>query len=376
MRIVQLVTTRQRRGAEVFASQLSDGLIGRGHEVKLVGLRPPPPDPLVPSLAEVEDVARGSGSRLSYGLVLELGRLIRRLQPDLVQANGSVTLKYAAITKRWSGGSWPLVYRNISMASYWIRRPGQRWWGRWLLRSVDHVAAVSELSGIDFGATYGLPGSRISTIPIGVEIPSDLHPARERARLTRLADIPDDSQVVIHVASFTPEKNHEWLIQAFGGITQRNPRSRLLLVGDGPLRPGVEAAVAAAGLDSRVRFLGTREDVPQLLTGSDLLVLPSRIEGISGVILEAAAQGIPTVATAVGGVPEAVKDGATGRLVAPGDMEGFVSAVGELLDDPAQRLAMGERARAFARERYAMDGIVGRFEQLYSEITARQPSRN
>jgi L-malate glycosyltransferase len=360
----------------VFASQLSDGLISRGHEVKLVGLLPPPADPLMPSLAEVEDVAGGSGSRLSYGLVLELGRLLRRLQPDLVQANGSVTLKYAALTKRWSRESWPLVYRNISMASYWIRRPGQRWWGRWLLRAVDHVAAVSERSRVDFGDTYRLPESRISTIPIGVEIPAVHHPARERARLTRLANVPDDSQIVIHVASFTPEKNHYWLIQAFGGLAKRNPRSRLLLVGDGPLRPGIEAAAAAAGLGARVRFLGTREDVPQLLAGSDLLVLPSLIEGISGVILEAAAQGIPTVATEVGGVPEAVKDGRTGRLVPPGDMGAFVSAVGELLDDPARRLAMGDRALAFVRGHYAMDGIVGRFEGLYSELAPQRPSRN
>jgi glycosyltransferase involved in cell wall biosynthesis len=372
MRIVQIVTRRQRRGAEVFACQLGDELSRRGHEVALVGLFPAGPDPLTPARGTVTDLDGASGP-LSLRLVRDVGALLRRFQPDLVQANGSVTLKYAAIAKRWSGGRWPLVYRNISIASYWARRRTQRLWGQWLMRSVEHVAAVSGESGVDFGKTYGVPESRITAIPIGVEIPAVSDRTLERERLTRLAGLPSDSRAVMHIGSFSPEKNHVWLLDAFRVIVDREPGARLVLVGDGALKALVESTIQELGLRDHVRLLGARSAAAALLAGADVFVLPSLIEGIPGVILEAAAQGVPTVATSVGSVDEAVLDGQTGKLVASGDKEGFVSAVVGLLHDSELRSRMGAAARQFAKERYDMAEIVSRFEALYERLSNGAP---
>ncbi len=368
MKILQLVTCRQRRGAEVFAAQLSDGLAGNGHEVILVGLYPPPSDALTPATARAHDLSGRPERRLSYGLISELRDLIRKTRPDVVQANGSATLKYASLAKMLSRGRWPLVYRNISIASHWLRYPTHRLWGRWLMRRVGHVAAVSNMSGEDFRRTYGVAESRISAIPIGVHIPAVPRIPELRVRLVELTGISRDSEILLHVGSFTPEKNHAWLIDAFSHLHEQRPSAHLLLVGDGPLRSRIESAVTRKGLHDEVHLLGTRADVPTLVGGADLLLLPSTIEGIPAVLLEAAAQGVPAVATAVGSISDAVQDGRTGVLVAPGNMPAFVSAVAELLGDPVRRRTMGAAAYTFVKEHYAIERIITRFEQLYGEL--------
>jgi glycosyltransferase involved in cell wall biosynthesis len=369
MRFLQLVTRRQHRGAEVFAAQLSDGLARNGHEVTLVGLYPPTSDELIPLAAGAHDLSGHPASRLSYRLVSELSALIQELRPDIVQANGSATLKYASLAKTLSRGRWPLVYRNIGIASHWLHYPGHRWWSRWLLRNVGHVAAVSQHSGEDFSRTFGVRASRISTIPVGVDIPPVPRLPELRERLIDLTGMPSDAEILMHVGSFTPEKNHAWLVESFARLCETRPRVHLVLVGAGALRPEVEAAVAARSLTERIHFLGTRSDVPQLVGGADLFVMSSTTEGISGVILEAAAQAIPTVSTDVGSISEAVKQGVTGLLVPSGDLDGFISAISGLLDDPARRRAMGDAAYAFVKEAFAMERVIGRFEQLYTELS-------
>ena len=189
MRILQLVARRQRRGAEVFAALLSDGLTIKGHEVELVGLYPPPCDELTPAVARTHDLSGRPDRRLSYALISELRNLIRKMCPDVVQANGSATLRYASLVKLLSRGRWALVYRNISFASHWVRSPAHRLWGRWLVRNVGHVAAVSSKSGEDFRRTYGVPQSRISVIPRGVQVPAAPRLPELRLRLVEVARI-------------------------------------------------------------------------------------------------------------------------------------------------------------------------------------------
>jgi glycosyltransferase involved in cell wall biosynthesis len=357
----------------VFAAQLSDALARSGHEVFFVGLFSPPVDALVPSAAIVEDLGGRPGRLPSYRLVIRLCGLVRRLRPDVVQANGSATLKYASLAKTISRRSWPLVYRNIGIASHWIRFPGQRWWNRWLLRKVGHVAAVSRHSGDDFRRVFGLAASHVSTIPIGVDVPATPRLPILRERLAALAGLPANAEAVIHVGSFTHEKNHAWLIRAFAQLRALRPSAHLVLVGDGPLRPTMQALVEMYGLREYVRFLGTRADVPDLVGGADILALSSTTEGIAGVILEAAAQAVPTVSTDVGSLSEAISDGLTGMLVPNGDMNAFVSAIAGLLADPARRRSMGDAAYAFVKKDFAIDQIAGRFERLYTDLADREP---
>jgi glycosyltransferase involved in cell wall biosynthesis len=371
LKILHLVTRRQHRGAEVFAAQLADALIQEGHHTRLVGLYEPPADPLVPLLAPARDLNGAADRQLSYTLVRRVAELIREFGPDVVQANGSATLKYAALAKVASGGRWPLVYRNISIASQWVRSPARRLFGQWLVSHVTHVAAVSFRSQEDFQRTYRVPPARITTIPIGVRLPPTPRLPELRERLLGLTRLPKDADLLLHVGSFSPEKNHIWMVDAFVGVLETRTAAHLLLVGDGPLRRGVESYVADRGLQQRVHFLGTRADVPTLIGGADLLLLPSTIEGIPGVVLEAAAQAVPTVATDVGSLAEAVEDGYSGVLVPAGDMQAFIAAVAGLLREPGKRRAMGEAANRLVKERYSMESVVSRFERLYQQLCDR-----
>jgi L-malate glycosyltransferase len=374
MKILQLVTKRQRRGAEVFAAQLADGLARLGHEVIFAALFPSASNDLVTDTAEVRDLTGRSGSRLSMRLIPELRRLIQLERPDLVQANGSATLKHVALTKLISRGSWHLVYRNIGIASDWLHYPGHRYWGRGLLAAVDHVAAVSEASLSDFRGTYRIPGSKISTIPIGVEVPASTDARRARAMLASLIGCADRDEIIAHVGSFTPEKNHLWLLEAFSEIAMRRPTARLVLIGEGPLRGRVETEVDRRGLGTRVHLLGSRDDAATLVGGADLFVLPSATEGIPGALLEASAQSVPVVATDVGSVREAMEGGRTGVLVEPGALDAFARAVIDLLASPARRQEMGAAGRTLVQERYDLDRIVARFEALYITLGAGRSS--
>lgn len=367
MKILHLVTRRQLRGAEVFAAQLADGLVRRGCPSVVLGLYPPGDPPLEPSEAEAEDLGpEPSGGPLSWRLVRTLADRITEHRPDVVQANGSDTLKYSVLARRICRGPQPaLVYRNISVASRWLRGPLHRAWNRWLVRRVDRVAAVSEDARRDFIATYGYPWERIVTLPIGVRIPGE--PGREEARriLEELTGLPTEVPCVIHVGSFTPEKNHAGLLAAFREVHRSVPEARLVLVGDGPLRSETLAAAEGLRASGSVHWLGARRDAADLLAGAELLALPSRIEGLPGVVLEAAARAVPSVATRVGSLAEAVVHGETGLLVPPDDDEAFARALGALLNDPARRRRLGDAARSHVQEHYDLDRVVDAFLDFY-----------
>lgn len=373
MRILQLITRRQLRGAEVFASQLADSLVTRGHLVGLAALYGPPGEPpLVAGRAEHLQLEHPLGSRLSPRLIRALAAHLRSWEPDVVQANGSDTLKYSILARRLSGRAVPIVYRNISMAGAWLRGPLHRAWNRWLAHQADRVAAVSPAAAEDYAAAHGLPQDRVTTIPIGTPVPESASRHAGRARLGALLGENLPELVLFNAASFTPEKDHQTLIDAFARVAQVHQDAILVLAGDGPLRPAITRRVARLGLNARVIFLGARRDLPELLREADLFVLSSRIEGLPGVLLEAAASGLPIVATDVGSVSDIVIEGRSGLMVSAGDPEALAEALLALLNDPTTRRAFGAAGRELVVSSYEMETIVDRFEALYYELIERK----
>ena len=367
MRIAQLVTRRQLRGAEVFAADLSSELVNRGHEVLFVGLGTAVEPGLAPKGTTQRDLRESDRRPLSFRKLWELRTLLQDYKPDLVQANGSETLKYSAVLKRLGWLRCPLVYRNISIASRWLHTPAHLVWMRWLLGAVDHVVSVSDESRVDFARTFHLRAPRLTTIPIAVRSADDCESANARGMLAAAAGISTSHQLVVHIGSFSPEKNHRWLLNSFARVVTQRPGTHLILIGDGSLLKKVKAQITGV-LDGRVHLLGARTDARVLVAGADVLVLPSLIEGIPGVLLEAGAAAVPVVATDVGGVREVVRDGVSGRLIPPGDTDAFVAAVISLLDDPQLRGRLGEAARRYVRDAYSMNSVVGAFERLYHTL--------
>ena len=224
-----------------------------------------------------------------------------------------------------------------------------------------HIVANSE-AALRRLRQEGVGAGRVSVIPNGIDLDAFRPTGRQESGFRN-----HDSALrrVVTVARFRPEKGLDTFIDAARLAVQRVPDLEFTLVGDGPLAGALEARVQSAGLSGRVRFLGLREDVADVLRDHDLFVLPSRSEAFPNAVLEAMATGLPIVATRVGGVPEMVEHGRSGILVPPGRPEEIAGAIVGLARRPSYARALGRRARADAEARYSFDRMVRQFEQLY-----------
>jgi glycosyltransferase involved in cell wall biosynthesis len=177
----------------------------------------------------------------------------------------------------------------------------------------------------------------------------------------------------LSVGRFEVAKDYPTMLRAFARVRAQQPDAVLLLVGRGSLQAETEALARELGLASTVRFLGVRSDVPAVMAAADGYVMSSAWEGMPMVLLEAAAAGLPIVATRVGGNQEVVIDGETGFLTPPRDSEGLASAMTRLSGlSEAQRHSLGERGREHIRIHYGLDRVADRWEELYREVLTRK----
>jgi sugar transferase (PEP-CTERM/EpsH1 system associated) len=203
--------------------------------------------------------------------------------------------------------------------------------------------------------------SRIRQLYSGVDV-HRFTPAAE-------ANLFDRSAFTIgNVGRLDPVKNQESLLQAFAALSGRFPNLRLAIVGEGPLRSSLEAAASALGVADRVSFTGARNDTPELMRTFDLFVLPSINEGISNTILEAMATGLPVVAARVGGNPELIADGITGRLYDQADPAALERALVPYLTDPAECREHGAAGRVRVMQNFSLDAMVQRYLDVYDEL--------
>lgn len=170
---------------------------------------------------------------------------------------------------------------------------------------------------------------------------------------------------VVAIGRLARQKRPDLVVHAVARLRERRADIEVLLVGDGPERPAVERLVTELGLGGQVQLLGNRDDVPELLATAESAVLASDYEGCPLSVLEAMAAGVPMVATRVGGVPELLADGITGRLVEPGQPDALAAAIGDLLDDSALRDSLGSEARRVARECFTRERMSAELAALY-----------
>ncbi|MEE3368086.1 MAG: glycosyltransferase [Planctomycetota bacterium] len=372
MKIVQIITRRELRGAEVVAADLCRSLTQRGHEVSLIGLFDPPnqddADTLSRDLPLVLDLGGPKRRGFRWDIFSKLRNHLKALNPDVVQANAFNALKFTALSRITTRATWPLVYRNVGLASQWVTRPGQKLWGRQLLKQVAKVISVSAASRRDFSTTYQIPKADIAVLNQGVVIPRPFPKATWRNRLTQLVDRPDASFLLVHVGNFSPEKNHLGLLQAFGVVVSSHPAAQLVLLGDGPMRQQVAAEATHLGLAANVHLPGAQAAAADLAGGADAMLISSHVEGIPGVLLEAYARNVPAISTDVGGIHEVIQNGHNGILVPPGDMLALGRETVALLEDHTRRHQLGEAAHRRVVETHDMETSVDQLEALYHEL--------
>lgn len=227
----------------------------------------------------------------------------------------------------------------------------------------DRVTAVSRYLRDETVRAFGCRGHDVEIIPNFVD---PLVYDRERWRPDLRATLPADHKVLMHVSNFRAVKRVRDVVRVFAQVRAKIPAT-LVMVGDGPDRTDAEEEARALGVERDTRFLGRIEHVAPLLASADLFLLPSETESFGLSALEALATGVPVVASAVGGVPEVVRDGETGILRHTGDVDGMAAAGIELLSSPRRWQEMSLAAAADARARFAMDAIVEQYQQLYRD---------
>ncbi len=306
---------------------------------------------------------------------LRLYRLFRRLRPAIVHSRNLGCLE--ALPPAWLAG----VPRRIHGEHGWdvfdpagASRKYQR------LRRVhgllvDRFVPLSEELERYLVDRVGIPPARITRIYNGVDT-ERFAPGSGRPDVLPPGFAAPGDLVIGTVGRMHGVKDQLNLAQAFtrlvGAVGRAADRLRLVMIGDGPLREACAAQLGAAGLADRCWLPGDRGDVPALMRAMSVFVLPSQAEGISNTVLEAMASGLPVVATAVGGNPELVIDGETGRLVPPGDPAALATALRGYLDDPTLGVRHGAAGRARARARFSLEGMLQRYGELYANALARR----
>ena len=242
----------------------------------------------------------------------------------------------------------------------------------------DAFIAVAASHGQFLTEFERFPADKVHVIRNGIDCDRFVPDTAARAEVRAELGVPGDTPLIGIVAALRPEKNHAMLVRVAQRLRDREPQAHWLIVGDGPERANIERLAAERNVSDRVHFLGTRYDTPRLLAASDLFTLCSLNEASPVSILEALSCRVPVVATAVGSIPESVREGETGRLVAPGDVPAMTDAIAELLRDPAAAKAMGAAGRRWVQRNASLEAMVRGYERLivsrYTARARRQPA--
>ena len=366
MKILHIVTKRQYRGAELFAAYLSNELMKLGHEVIFVGLYENENDVLKVKNADNRDLVSVKNGKFSFEIVKKIIKLVNEIKPDVIQCNGSDTLKYTVAASMFFGNI-PLVYRNISIISEWISSGPKKILYKKMFQRIAHVTSVGDEAMADFIKTYNYPIARTEVIRRGIPIKA-VNRLELYKDLRKNLGIHKKSKIAIHIGNFSPEKNHQFLLDIFKELKHEYPDIKLVCVGSGFLFEKTKEIAAQKGLSETVFFLGFRKDIPELLAASDCLVLCSKVEGVPGVVLEAGTQKIPSISTNVGGVSEVLKNGQTGFLIENFNKDEFKGKLIELMRNSELRKILGENAFNMISKGFDPEINAKKFENLYRNL--------
>lgn len=318
---------------------------------------------------DVEFVSLEKGPGHGFKLYPRLYRLFSDYKPAVVHTRNLAALE-AVVPARAAGvpvrihgeHGWDVSDPGGTRAKYRFLR-------RLYRPFVSHYVALSGHLADYLVHGVHVPEGRLTRICNGVDSARFHAAPSHRGLLEGSPFNASDLVVVGTVGRLQPVKDQITLVRAFAlslsVLGNAGANLRLSIAGDGPLRPDVEAEIVRAGLGARVWLAGTRRDVPNVMRGLDLFVLPSRAEGISNTILEAMATGLPVIATDVGGNAELVLPGETGALVPPMNPERMSDAIARYATDAGLRHTHGLAGRQRVEAEFSLDGMVERYASLY-----------
>jgi glycosyltransferase involved in cell wall biosynthesis len=371
VRILLLSTSMGMGGADQQVLILARAMQARGHEVSIVVLAP---------LGQMAEEAARDGIPIeslelrrdlgAFSRLRRLVRLVRERHPDILHSHMVHANLLASAIRRFA----PVPALIATIHSIKAGGPLRIAAYRLSSRAVDRFTIISRLAAEHYVAIGAIPARLVQVVPNAVDTVRFRKSETARVRLRSELGL-GDAFVWLAVGRFEEAKDNPTMIAAFARLAASHPDSLLLLVGKGSLQGEVERLVEQNGVQGRVRFLGVRRDVPEVMSAADAYVLSSAWEGMPVVLLEAAAVELPIVATRVGGVAEVVDDGSTGLLVPKRDSAALAGAMVRIENmSPADRAAMGKRGRALVEQRYGTERVMQMWEQLYLDRAASPPA--
>jgi len=314
--------------------------------------------------------------------IRELRRIVINEQPDLIQTThfeADVCGRLAAV-----GTGVPVLTSVVNTPYDPVRLedPKVPAWKlravRWLdpvtaRRFTSHFHAISQAVQAAVVARMGVPPNRVTVIERGrngerLGVPS----AARRRGARRALGLGRDDEVILNVGRREFQKGQSSLLEAFDALADERPARVLLIAGrEGAAAGALDAKRASSPHRDRIRFLGHRTDVPDLLAAADLFAFPSLYEGLGCSVIEAMALGLPVVASDIPALREVIEDRGSGFLVPRGAVEELVAAMRKLFDDRSLRTSMGDRGRSIFAERYRLERSAARMIDLYRSLARK-----
>ena len=355
-RVLHLSTERGFRGGERQVALLVSGLAA-GNLTQVVAA--PAGARLTQAVRQPNVTVRTLAERAYHPLnLVRLVRTVQKLGPaTIVHTHTSPALTLASLVCRWTPDARILHTRRVAFP---LRRTAK------YRTTADHYVAIS-MAIADQLRRGGIDHDRLEVIYSGIDVN-----ALDRAQNQPTdLEVESASELVVCTASLTLEKGHSVLLDAWQVVARQRPQARLVLLGDGPLRPALERLAGP-----NVRLIGNSDQVASWLRIADLYVQPSLAEGLGTATLEAMGCTVPVVASATGGLPEVVVDGFTGLLVPPGRPDELATAISTLLNDPDRRAQMGSAGRERVVQHFSVDRLVSRYRAAYEQLSStRRTSR-
>jgi glycosyltransferase involved in cell wall biosynthesis len=294
-------------------------------------------------------------------------RHLRTRPADIVHAHSP----YAAAVGRLVVRTLPKSQRPALVSTEhnpWSTfKPPTRYANAWTARLDDAVFAVSDEARDSMSPRQR---ARTEVLVHGIDVAATAELRAEREAVRAELGVGDDTVLIGTVANYHPKKDWPNLLHAARLLADRGAPVHVCAVGQGPLEADVEALHRELALDGVVTLTGYRADAVRLMAGCDVFVLGSKWEGLPVALMEAAALGLPIVATRVGGVPDAFRDGVDAMLVPPGSPSALADALEDLVRDPARRVSLGESAAKRADD-FDVTRAVGRIEEVYRQVATR-----
>ena len=307
------------------------------------------------------------GERIDWPLIFRLARQLRKMDADVVHSHNWGSFIYAVLAAKLA--RVPVIHGEHGKNPSEVGGDGalKSWMKRTLGHRVRRVVTVSQAIAAEWEA-LGISRSRIRSIPNGVDV-ERFRPRSDAAVQRRRFGLPEDGILIGSVGRLDTLKNYSIAIKALT-LTRMERICRLVLLGEGLEAENLALQARELGISDRVFLLGRRPDPEHFLAALDIFVLPSKIEGMSNVVLEAMASGLPVVCADLPSHREVLEDGVEGILVSPCTAENLAQVLSELAADPSRRKELGAAARKKIVSDFSLARMVASYENLYAEFAA------